>query len=304
MTAYVAGIDGGQSSTTAVIGDQDGRVVGRGRAGAADEIGVGADSTRLVDALRDALGDARMHAGLPDDVQFAAIVAGISGFEGRVYGRAPELPSEHLALVHDALPAHCGALAGKPGIVVIAGTGSAVFATGGSQERTAGGWGYLFGDEGSAFWVAREALTELMRRYDQGERESEELRAAYDFFGVPGLHGIARAFYAAEISRRQLAAFAPLVMRFRLGRDIAHRGADRLAGLVRAALEAGAAPEIAFVGGMFCDERFADRVAAGIAESFPAARILPAKYEPSVGALMLAYRAAGLGPFAEIRGIR
>ena len=304
MNVYVAGIDGGQSSTSAVIGDQNGRIVGRGRAGAADEIGVCADSTRLGDALRDALGDARVHAGLSDDVRFAAIVAGVSGYEGRVYGKAPNLPSEHLTLVHDALAAHAGALGGEPGVVVIAGTGSAMYATGSAHARSAGGWGYLFGDEGSAFWVAREALAALMRQYDQGERASEILRAAYDFFGLADLHRIARSFYAGEISRRQLAAFAPLVMRSRIGRDVADRGADRLAELVCAALESGAAPVVTFVGGMFCDTRFAARVVAGITESFPSARVLPAKYEPSVGALLLAYQAAGLGPFPEIRGIR
>ena len=300
MSSYVAGIDGGQSSTTAVIGDRNGRIVGRGRAGAADEIGAGPDSSRLRDALRDALSAAREHAGLPRDVSFAAIVAGVSGYEGRVYGKAPELPTSREVLVHDAPIAHAGALGGNPGIVVVAGTGSAVYATGERQTWAGGGWGYLFGDEGSAFWLAREALAALMRRDDAGAFESEELRAAREFFGLPSLRRIARGFYAGEVSRERLAAFAPVAMAFPAFREIADRGADCLAALVRRALEAGAAPAVAFAGGMFADTRFGERLAAGIREAFPAVAVVAPKYDPCVGALMLAYREAGLGPFPEI----
>ncbi len=303
MSSYVAGIDGGQSSTTAVIGDRNGRIVGRGRAGPADEIGAGPDSSRLRDALRAALSAAREHAGLPRGVSFAAIVAGVSGYEGRVYGKAPELPTAREVLVHDAPIAHAGALAGKAGVVVIAGTGSTVYATGGPQPWRGGGWGYLFGDEGSAFWIAREALEALMRRDDASAPASEEVRAACDFFGLPSLRRIARGFYAGEVSRERLAAFAPAAMALPAFREIANRGADRLAAMVRLSLEAGAAPAVAFSGGMFADVRFSERLAAGIREAFPAVTMIAPKYDPGVGALMLAYREAGLGPFPEIGGL-
>jgi len=303
VSVYVAGIDGGQSSTAAVIGDQNGCVVGRGRANAADEIGAGPGSTRLRDALRDALSAARERAELRNDVRFAAIVAGVSGYEGRVYGRAPDLPTGRFELVHDAPVAHAGALAGEPGVVVIAGTGSAVYATGGSQPWSGGGWGYLFGDEGSAFWLGREALATLMRHHDERAGAGEEVRAACDFFGLPTLRSIARGFYAGEVSRERLAAFAPVAMRFPAFRKIADRGADRLAALVSLALEQGAAATVAFSGGMFADARFAQRLAAGITQAFPVARVVAPKYDPSVGALMLAYRAAGLGPFPQIGGV-
>ena len=55
MSLLFAGIDGGQSSTVAAIADETGRVLARGRAGPADEIGEGPSSTRLRDALRAAL---------------------------------------------------------------------------------------------------------------------------------------------------------------------------------------------------------------------------------------------------------
>ncbi len=99
-------------------------------------------------------------------------------------------------LLHDTPIAHAGALAGRPGIVVIAGTGSVVY---GRKEdgssSTLGGWGYLFGDEGSAFAIARDALATLMRAHDDGDRSLDEAaRAACDFFGAASLRGSCTLF--------------------------------------------------------------------------------------------------------------
>jgi len=154
-----AGIDGGQSSTVAVVGDERGRILGRGTAGPADEIGASKESTRLRDALQGALEAACADAGLAQESRFDAIVAGVSGYDGHVYGKMPALPSQRVVLVHDTPIAHAGALAGHPGVVIIAGTGSVVFGRDESgRSWTLGGWGFLFGDEGSAFSIVRDAL--------------------------------------------------------------------------------------------------------------------------------------------------
>ncbi len=300
MSAYVAGIDGGQSSTEAVIGDEHGCIVGRGSAGPADELGVGPESNRLHDALAGALDAARRDAGLPETTRYRAIVAGVSGYAGSVRGNAPALPAAHLRLLHDAPIAHAGALAGEPGIVVIAGTGSFVYGSAPGVTWSAGGWGYLFGDEGSAFWVAREALSELMRRQDEGARADWEARAACEFFGLPSLREVARRVYAGEIGRPEIAAFAPVAMRLEPFAAIGLRGAERLAALVAAAAESGVPPAVACTGGMFDDEGFARRFAERVVEAIPNARVVPARYDPSAGALLIAYREAGLGPFDAI----
>lgn len=300
MSAYVAGIDGGQSSTEAAIGDERGRIVGRGSAGPADEVGAGADSSRLRDALAGALDAARRDARLPEATRYRAIVAGISGYAGRVRGITPALPAERLTLLHDAPIAHAGALDGEPGIVVIAGTGSFVYGCAPGVTWSAGGWGYLFGDEGSAFWLAREALAALMRWEDDGTPHADEEHAACDFFGLPSIREVARATYAGEIERAVLAGFAPVAMRFEPFRAIALRGAERLAALTGPAVEAGVPPTVACAGGMFRDKGFARRFERSVAEAIPAARVVAARYEPSIGALLMAYREAGLGPFAAI----
>jgi len=296
VSLVFAGIDGGQSSTVAVIGDERGRILARGRAGPADEVGADASSTRLREALRGALDDARRGAGLLEGSDFAAIVGGISGYDGRVYGAAPELPSARAVLLHDAPIAHAGALAGRAGVIAIAGTGSVVYATDETAAaRTLGGWGFLFGDEGSAFGIARDALAAMMRAQDDGDASlAGETHAACEFFGVPSLRALTRAFYSGELARDRLAAFAPAAMCSPRFGPLVDRGAGRLAELVCAAITAGAPPIVALVGGVFDDESFAARVRAHVGAGVTGTQFVSPRYEPAEGALLLAYREGGL----------
>jgi N-acetylglucosamine kinase-like BadF-type ATPase len=55
------------------------------------------------------------------------------------------------------------------GIAVISGTGSVAWGRRAGQHARAGGWGYLLGDEGSGYWVAREAVRRTLARIDRGE---------------------------------------------------------------------------------------------------------------------------------------
>jgi N-acetylglucosamine kinase-like BadF-type ATPase len=285
-----AGIDGGQSSTTSVIGDETGAILGRGRGGPADEVGQDASSTRLHDALREALQDAIANAGLDYGVQFEAIVAGISGYEGRVYGKSPELPTRTLSLLHDTSVAHAGALGGGAGIVVIAGTGSVAY---GVDEKgataTIGGWGYLFGDEGSAFWIAREALAEAMRDEDRGIENPLRGRMM-KYFEKASLREIARAFYTNRISRESIAAFATQALGVTM-RGKAAAALARIAVLCAHRLQM-QAPKIAVTGGLMKDAQLRDLTYERVRELLPPATLTQPQAEPAVGALMLARTSA------------
>lgn len=291
---WFAGIDGGQSSTVAVIGDERGTIAGRGTAGPADEVGQTAESTRLRDALDAALRDACSAAGVPQGAIFDAIVAGVSGYEAQVRGAQPNLPARRFTLLHDAPIAHAGALEGEDGVTVVAGTGSVVYSTARGDARTRGGWGYAFGDEGSAFWLARETLARLMRDADEGRAGAthDGAREACRFFGAESLRALARAFYSGDIARDRIAAFAASALRTKEGVGIAQRGAERLADLVAAAVKAGAPARIALVGGMFLDAGFRDGVVSAVRERVPDADIRRPAMEPARGALLLAYRTA------------
>jgi len=296
-----AGIDGGQSHTLALVGDERGRILGRGLAGPADEVGASPDSTRLRDALSGALSAALANAALPLGSALDAIVAGISGYEGRVYGTPPAFKAVKTVLQHDAPIAHAAALGGEFGIVVIAGTGSVAYAVASSGASvTVGGWGYLFGDEGSAFWIATEALRFAMSFEDAGHDDVLS-RAARETFARSTLHALARAFYAGELSRKEIANFAPRVLAFAREKHdaaggIVHGAAAALVGYAslcatRLKLQR---PKVAFVGGLIADDFFSHSIDKALAERAPALNRVVPRYEPAAGALLLAYREAGL----------
>ena len=57
-----------------------------------------------------------------------------------------------------------GGLAGREGVAVLAGTGSIALArSADGREARSGGWGYLLGDEGGAYWLGRQAITAYLR---------------------------------------------------------------------------------------------------------------------------------------------
>ncbi|MDE2483128.1 MAG: hypothetical protein KGN02_13200 [bacterium] len=293
----VAGIDGGQSSTTAVVADERGTILGYGYAGAADELGERAGSTRLRDALESALADAARACGLAPQTRFAAIVAGVSGYEGRLVGEPPRMPTDRFVLVHDAPIAHAGALGGGDGVTVIAGTGSVAYATAGGRARRVGGLGYLFGDEGSAFWIARRAVSAAARHDD-----CDGIARLLSYFDVHAVREIVARFYAGAISRADLAAFAPFVIAAARDGDscacIAQPAVDAASALAElafdAALEPGAPVRVSFVGGLVRDPWFGAQLHARTTALFAArgseALLVEPQADPAVGAAILARR--------------
>lgn len=91
----------------------------------------------------------------------------LGGEEGRaVLAKALRPLARRVSVLPDYEIAHLAAFGDGPGVVLVGSTGSAAFARGrrGSARR-AGGFGPLLGDEGSGFWLGREASRdERLRR--------------------------------------------------------------------------------------------------------------------------------------------
>ena len=239
---YVAGIDGGQSSTTAVIVDEKGIVRGRGGAGPADHVGEPPGSRKFADACTSALSHAFEAAGLPHDTRFAAVHAGLSGYDERFDGATPVFAAESVRIQHDAPVALAGAVQTLPAVVVIAGTGSVAYGKDGAgQAVRTGGWGYLFGDAGSAFAVARDALAHAMAEDDRGA-PSPLGDAALAYFDRVNLRALATDAMLGRIPRGQVASFARVVhdasrLGDRAAAAIVYAAASALASLAAVTLE-------------------------------------------------------------------
>src|SRR5579862_3992093 len=79
MTEFFLGVDGGQSSTTALIADQTGKVLGVGRGGPCNHATAAEGRQKFVAALTGCLAAACSNAGLDAVPRFAAACLGCSG---------------------------------------------------------------------------------------------------------------------------------------------------------------------------------------------------------------------------------
>lgn len=82
--------------------------------------------------------------------------------------------NQRYVLHNDIETAMEGAFSGRDGIMLIAGTGSIAFCRHQGKMRRSGGWGYLFGDEGSAYWLGRKML-EVFSKEEDGRLEKSLL---------------------------------------------------------------------------------------------------------------------------------
>ncbi|HEX5430402.1 MAG TPA: BadF/BadG/BcrA/BcrD ATPase family protein, partial [Bryobacteraceae bacterium] len=209
--------------------------------------------------------------------------------------------ADRYTITHDAWIALSGALAGEPGVIAIAGTGSIVF--GRNREgrgARAGGWGYIFGDEGGAFDIVRKALRAVLR-HEEGWGPPTALRdLLLDASGAKTANDLLHRFYTGEHTRERVAAMAPLADRAAaLGdataQDILKGAAQSIANLVAAARDQLFAPEetaiVSYTGGVFRSRALFERFRMLV--ELDANRIAPPVHGPAAGALIEAYRAAG-----------
>ena len=301
------GVDGGQSATKALVGDETGRVLGAGRGGPCNHATAPEGREKLVRAVGDSVAAACATAGLdPRAVRFGAACFGMSGGPEDKQAILREiLPADVVVVTGDALIALAGATGGEPGIVAIAGTGSIAFGrnAAGGTART-GGWGYIFGDEGGAFDIARQALRAALRAEEGWGPPTALSRALLDATGSRDINGAMHLFYTPDWPRQRVAALAPLVDEAAMAgdataREILHNAAQQLAVLtssVRGQLwKPGEPARVAWTGGVFRSRILLERYRC-LVELEDGNRVGPPEHDPAAGALIEAYRAAGLTP--------
>jgi glucosamine kinase len=209
----VMGIDGGQSTTRALIADMEGNLLGLGVGGASNHIHEPGGPERLRQSLRTALNGALQSASLPADTRFAVALCGMTGGGPLVEQICrQELPAEKVVVTHDTRTALYCVTQGRPGAVVIAGAGSVAFGMNEDGEiASVGGWGYLMGDEGSAYWIALQAINACTRAEDGRIPPTWLKRVILEHFGVESLSALHRLIYSEQLSRGQLASAAQAV---------------------------------------------------------------------------------------------
>lgn len=211
------GVDGGGTHTRLRLQDAHGRLLGEGRAGPS-ALGQGVEQAWKNIGL--ALQQAATEAGLGSRIDWShcALGLGLSGAE--TPGLAPAFRASDpgcaaLALDSDAYTGLLGAHGGRPGVLLIAGTGSIAMALRADGSRqSVGGWGWRNGDEGSGAWLGKAVMRHAQRALDGRDVPGALAEALWKRIGRSAAELLA---WETQASQTQYASLAPLV--FEQGQD-------------------------------------------------------------------------------------
>lgn len=214
MEGLLIGIDGGGTHSTAVAAWPDGRVAAVAYGEGLNFHNVGVETVR--ERLEGMASELCQKAGAKLDrmcvgmsaLDLPADAATTALFTGGLFA------AEQLDLQSDAYVALMGLTQGEPGVIVICGTGSMLVTldrNGG--QHASGGWGYLLGDAGSSYTLAREGLIRAIDGFEGVASETALWQEAMAFFHPASGRGLIECVYAPDFTPEKLAGFARYVLR-------------------------------------------------------------------------------------------
>lgn len=311
------GVDGGQTATKVVIGDERGQIVSQANGGPCNHTEEPGGPERLEQVVRSTVEQSlqRLHIATLQQCEFAGACFGMTG-ETEIKDRVirPMFRTSHLSVVHDSVNALEGATAGQAGLIVIAGTGSVARGRD-SQGRDlrVGGWGHQFGDEGSAYWIGREAVRATAAEHDGIGQKTVLTPMLFHRLSVKSAYELMAKYYSGEFSRDHLAGLAAWVNEAaesddavaleilrKAGSDLAQYAVDIISLLFpeqnanKNRIGDAADFVVCFTGGVFHSSYVLHSFTERVRNKFPQVEIQPAALPPVFGSLLLAYRAAGI----------
>lgn len=290
---YVLGIDAGGTKTVGLLADERGNVLAEARGAGANLQSQGELEVEKV--LHGIMEELSLHPA-------SAVCLGIAGVdragdEALIYGILKRLSRGATArVVNDAVIALVAGAPERIGVVILAGTGSIAYGVDrqGAVAR-AGGYGHALADEGSGFWLGREALRAAVRSQDGRGPRTLLTELVFRALGVASVAELVPLAYERGLAPPRVASLALLVRDASdagdaAARALVERAAHELALAARsvaARLSFDASYPVVLAGGLFQGwPSLADQVIAQL--GLPGARPHLLEREPAHGAVDLA----------------
>jgi len=215
---YYIGIDGGGTKTKCILTDEKLNIKFETQSGPSHFLTIGTDivSETIVNLIKTCLENQNIST-----TELNSIILGTTGagrvsdaekLEIAVNGLAQksnlDLPT--FKVVSDARIALEGAFSGKPGSILIAGTGSIMFGKDKAGEiHRVGGFGRLIGDEGSGLTIGRKGLNVLAKYFDGRIKETLLTEKITNKFNINNQSELITKVYAEEFKTQHI---VPLVI--------------------------------------------------------------------------------------------
>lgn len=214
----VLGVDGGGTKSVGLVADPSGNILARREIGATNINVVGLDGAArgLYKVIAECCDDVRCPPEELRSVVLALAGAGDDANRMRIKDAVIALFQKNgikpppIAVETDARAAVEGAFDGGPGVAIVAGTGSIVIGkTARGDILTCGGWGRFLGDEGSGYFLGREALRAVTLNMDKRGVATKLKPKLAQAHHIETRADITRVVYEQKFELSQL---APLVM--------------------------------------------------------------------------------------------
>lgn len=302
MSSFFIGIDAGGSKTKAVLCRKDLTIVQSLTTDACNITSTGIENASeiLINSISNLLDELSITIKDIASIGIGAAGAGRTELAERLKKVMLEddlfksAGFQNIIIVTDAAIALEGAFDGNPGCMIIAGTGSIVFAKVRSGEIIrVGGFGKVIGDEGSGYSIGRKAINVLSRMLDGRIKENTFTQRIKTEVNVESINSLIKKIYTENYD---LSSLAPIVIHLaesdaKEAQDILSEEADELIGHILAVVKRTNNPKIdlVFAGGLLQNENYYRfLLTEKIVKNFKEARILEPIYPPEIGAVLLA----------------
>ena len=298
---YIIGIDGGGTKTQCAIADINGEIIYECTGGASNFISIGTE--KVSQTILNLIDDCRKELNINfSDIQI--VVLGTTGAGRRVdaermekafndYAANKNITFDHFHVESDARIALEGAFSGKPGCILISGTGSIIFAKSPDGKiHRAGGFGKLIGDEGSGFAIGRKGLAAASKQLDERGVHTQIAKLIREKFSIDSPEKLITEVYRNNLD---IASAAPLVL------DAAEQGdsaalkiideeSDELLLHISAMVKNFKTGEIniAFIGSLISTENiFSRTLKKKIIMRYPEVKVRKPEHPPAAGAIII-----------------
>lgn len=214
MAIYI-GIDGGGTKTLAMVFDDTINVAAALKTGPSNPNTIGWHGTKHVIAslIEAGLCQLKSDASKVTGICVALAGAGSSPHSSLKEELQKQFVNAEIDICIDALAVLTAGTKGKSGVALIAGTGSiAVAEDDNGNVNRVGGFGYLFGDEGSGFYIGREGLMAAIQSVEGRGEQTDLTERAFEYFEIRNLHEFIPVIYHAQNPVQKIAGFAPSVI--------------------------------------------------------------------------------------------
>ena len=310
------GVDGGGTKTAFCLVTGDGRVAAALEAPSCYYLGKREGIGLVVRVLKEGVAEVCRSAGItPAEIAYAFVALPAYGEVSADIPALDAAPAEALghhryACDNDMVAGWAGSLGAVDGINVVSGTGSICYGEHAGRHVRVGGWGELFGDEGSGHWIALRGL-QLFSQMSDGRRPAgpllDALRARFPL--TSDLDAVAITMGSWRGDRRKVAALSRVVAEAaergdEQARAILEDAAAELVSLVDTARRRlgygdGAPVPVSHSGGVFSNATVRDEFVRLLTLAHPDYEFREPLYRPAVGAALYAARLAGTPLSAE-----